>query len=61
MIATVRNLIAAVVVYIAGPALKVDLKGRLAELIDADAFPACLPVPGSMVAGEGLEPPTSGL
>ena len=59
--ANVRNLISALVVHTAGSALKVDLTGRLAELIGADAFPACLPVPGSLVAGEGLEPPTSGL
>jgi hypothetical protein len=61
LIATVHNLIAAVEMHAARPALKIDLKDRLAELIDAAVFPAYSPLPGTAVAGEGVEPPTSGL
>ena len=61
VIAAVRSLIAAVVVHPDSAAPRVDLKGRLAELLDASMFPACSLWPGTMVAGEGLEPPTYGL
>jgi hypothetical protein len=40
---------------------EVEVKGRLAELIGPEAFPAARVSGGTMVAEEGLEPPTRGL
>ena len=43
------------------PGFEIDLRGRLAELCAAPMFPSRSLAGGSMVAGEGLEPPTPGL
>jgi site-specific DNA recombinase len=39
----------------------IEVKGRLAELTGSTLFPSRTPGGGSMVAREGLEPPTPGL
>ena len=67
--ARVRDLVSAIVVHAKPnePGIKIDIKGRLAVLCGADIFPNCAGnTPrkvsgGSMVAREGLEPPTPGL
>jgi site-specific DNA recombinase len=55
-----RKLVAAVTVHPHGPrGFELEIKGRLAELTGSDAFPKVCR--GSLVAEEGLEPPTHGL
>jgi site-specific DNA recombinase len=44
-----------------GEALKIDVQGRLAALLDAPVFPSGSMSGVKVVAGEGLEPPTPGL
>lgn len=59
----VRELVESVVVQPpgAGGVVMVEIKGQLAKLVGEDAFPTGKVQGGSMVAEEGLEPPTRGL
>jgi site-specific DNA recombinase len=73
--ARIRSLVTAIVVHAAPSApggdgtkaaeqrrIRIDLKGRLAELCDNSAvFPNVSMSGGTLVAREGLEPPTPGL
>ncbi|MBR2117714.1 MAG: recombinase family protein [Afipia sp.] len=63
LIDTLRSLIASVTVY-AKPnetGFEFKIEGRLEQLLDLPVFPARSPGGRSMVAREGLEPPTPGL
>lgn len=63
LIGTIRNLVAGVIVY-AEPndtGLEIEVRGRLSELLEIPVFPARSVGGESMVAREGLEPPTPGL
>jgi DNA invertase Pin-like site-specific DNA recombinase len=58
-----RELVAAIVVLPTPPGapMEIEVRGRLAALIGHDVFPAARMWGGTVVAEEGLEPPTQGL
>ena len=63
LIATIRRLVVAVTIHPEVEGFTFDVTGRLTEIARSAGMPfAKCPVSGGqMVAGEGLEPPTSGL
>ncbi len=63
LVESFRALVESVTVYpfAARQGFEVEVKGRLAELIGPEAFPAARISGGTLVAEEGLEPPTQGL
>ncbi|MFZ2490207.1 MAG: recombinase family protein [Thermoanaerobaculia bacterium] len=62
-ISALRELVAAVVIHPTPPGapMEIEVRGRLAALIGHDVFPAARMWGGTVVAEEGLEPPTQGL
>ncbi|WP_374309978.1 recombinase family protein [Methylocella sp.] len=58
-----RELVAAIIVHPTqtGERLNIEVRGRLAALIGHDVFPQARMWGGTLVAEEGLEPPTQGL
>ena len=63
LIEAVRRLVAGVIIHAEpyGRGFNVEVQGRLAQLTNSDLFPSRSEGGGSVVAGEGLEPPTPGL
>jgi site-specific DNA recombinase len=63
LIEAVRRLVAGVIIHAEphGRGFNVEVQGRLAQLTNSDLFPSRSEEGGSVVAGEGLEPPTPGL
>lgn len=62
-ISALRELVAAVVIHPTPPGapMEIEVRGRLAALIGHEVFPAARMWGGTVVAEEGLEPPTQGL